>query len=84
MQAVFNLAISVTNHGTKKDYISSNLLTNKRIKVKFHEYKTIISALQIMAGQRSITTNLQSLNAHTYHAMIIVTSGFFKKSFLLI
>ena len=35
MQAVFNLAISVTNHGIKKDYIFYNLLTNKRIKVNF-------------------------------------------------
>ena len=32
-----------------------------------------IAALQIRAGQRSITANLRSLTAHTYHVMIIVT-----------
>ena len=34
-------------------------------------------------GQQSITTNLLPLAAHIYHVMIIVTSGFSRKSFLL-
>ena len=36
------------------------------------------------ASQLSITANLQSLTAHIYCIMIIVTSGFSKKSFFLI
>ena len=43
-----------------------------------------VSVLQIRAGQRSITTNLWSLTTHIYHVMIIVTSGFSKKSFFII
>ena len=39
------------------------------------------SALQIRAGQRSITANLWPLIAHIYHVMIIVTGSFSKKSF---
>ena len=34
-----------------------------------------------MAGQQSINANLQPLTAHVYHVMIIVASGFSKKSF---
>ena len=34
------------------------------------------SALQIKAGQGSITANLQSLTAEIYYVMIIGTSGF--------
>ena len=34
-------------------------------------------------GQQSITTNLLPLAAYIYHVMIIVTSGFSRKSFLL-
>ena len=39
------------------------------------------AALQIRAGQRSITTSLWPLTAHIYHVIIIVTGGFFKRSF---
>ena len=46
--------------------------------------KMVKSALQITAGQRSITTSLRPLTAHLYHVMIIVNSGFSKKHFLLI
>ena len=42
------------------------------------------TALKIRAGQRSITANLWSLTANTYHVMIIVTGGFSEKSFLLL
>ena len=38
------------------------------------------AALQIMAGQRSITANLWPFTAHIYHVMIIVTGGISKKS----
>ena len=38
-----------------------------------------ISALQIGAGQRSVTASLWSLTAHIYHVMVIVTGGFSKK-----
>ena len=41
-------------------------------------------ALQIRAGQRSITANLRPLTAHIYHAMIIVTGNFSKKFSLLL
>ena len=40
-------------------------------------------ALQIRAGQRSITASLWPLTAHAYHVMIIVTSSF-SKSFSLV
>ena len=40
-----------------------------------------VSALQIRAGQWSITANLWPLTTHIYHVMIIVTGGFSKKSF---
>ena len=40
---------------------------------------TLLTALQIRAGQRSITANLWPLTAHIYHVMIIVTGGFSKK-----
>ena len=42
------------------------------------------TVLQIRAGQRSITANLWPLTAHIFHVMIIVTGGFFKKSFFII
>ena len=45
---------------------------------------TYITALQIRAGQRSITANLRTLTAHIYHVMIIEAGGFFKKSFLIL
>ena len=44
----------------------------------------IYAALQIRAGQRSITTNLWPMTTHIYHVMIIVTSGISKKSFFII
>ena len=42
-----------------------------------------ITTLQIRAGQRSIPANIWPLTTHIYHVMIIVTSGFSKKCFLL-
>ena len=42
------------------------------------------SGLQLRAGPRSTTTNLWSLTTHIHHVMIIVTSGFSKKSFFII
>ena len=50
-------------------------------KLYFSDTKT---ALQISAGQRSITANLWLLTGHIYHAMIIVTGDISKKSFFLI
>ena len=44
-------------------------------------YIYIYTALQIKAGQQSITDNLWPLTGHIYHVMIIVTSSFSKKSF---
>ena len=44
----------------------------------------IYAALQIRAGQRSITANLWPMTTHIYHVMIIVTSGISKKSFFII
>ena len=41
----------------------------------------ITSALQIRAGQWTITANLWPLTTHIYHVMIIVTSGFSMKPF---
>ena len=46
--------------------------------------KMVKSALQIRAGQQSITPSLWPLTTHLYHVMIIVTSGFSKKYFLSI
>ena len=42
------------------------------------------AALQIRAGQRSITANLRTLTAYIYHVMIIVTGEFSNKSFFLL
>ena len=42
------------------------------------------TALQIRAGQWSVTASLQPLTAHIYHVMIIVSGDFSKKSFLCI
>ena len=44
----------------------------------------LVIALQIRAGQQSITVNLQPLTTHIYHVMIIVTGGFSEKSFFII
>ena len=41
------------------------------------------TVLEIRAGQRSITANLWPLTTHIFHVMIIVTGGFFKKSFFI-
>ena len=41
------------------------------------------TALQIMADQQSITANLWPSTVNIYHVMIIVTSGFSKKSFFI-
>ena len=46
-------------------------------------HKKPMSALQIRTGQWSVTTSLQFLNAHIYRVMIIVTGGFFQKSFFI-
>ena len=46
-------------------------------------HKKPISALQIRTGQWSVTTSLQFLTAHIYRVMIIVTGGFFQKSFFI-
>ena len=44
----------------------------------------IYAAMQIRAGQRSLTANLWPLTAHIYHVMIMVTGGFSKKSIFVI
>ena len=41
------------------------------------------TALQLRAGQRSITTYLRSMTAHICHVMTIVTGSFSKKLLLL-
>ena len=46
-------------------------------------HKKPMSALQIRTGQWSVTTSLQFLTAHIYRVMIIVTAGFFQKSFFI-
>ena len=59
-----------------------NLCEIQRIPfLKFQAMHCITTALQIRAGQRSITVNLPPLTAHIYHVMIIVTGGFSSKSF---
>ena len=42
------------------------------------------SVLQIRTNQQSITANLWPLTTHIYHVMIMMTGGFFNKSFLII
>ena len=44
-------------------------------------YIYIYTALQIKAGQQSITDNLWPLTGHIYNVMIIVTGSFSTKSF---
>ena len=44
----------------------------------------MLAALQIRANQQSITANLWNLTAYIYHALIIVTGGFSKKTFFII
>ena len=43
-----------------------------------------VLALQIRASQWLITANFWPFTTHIYHVMIIVTGGFFKKSFCII
>ena len=52
--------------------------------VKKIKIKNVTPALQLRSSQWSITANLWSLPAHIYNVTIIVTSGFSKKSFLLL
>ena len=47
-------------------------------------YQEPMPALQIRAGQRSITASLRFLTTHIYHVMIIVTVDFSKKSFFIL
>ena len=49
----------------------------------YNSIPIIHTVLQVRAGQRSITAKLWLLASHIYHVMIIVTSSFSKKSFLL-
>ena len=66
--------------GPDDNYIRMEMPFNS-LMTEFFEGST---ALQIRAGQLSITTNLWPLTAHIYHVMIIVTRGFPKKSFFII
>ena len=63
-------------------FFSDNM--NKAIFLIPEHSSLMESALQIRAGQGSITTNLLPLTAHVYHVMIIVTSWFCKKYFFFI
>ena len=49
-----------------------------------HVFPLCLYILQIRAGQRSITPNLWPLTTHIFHVMIIVTSEFSKKYFLIL
>ena len=51
---------------------------------KNHILFEICAALQIRAGQWSLTANLWPLSAHIYHVMIMMTGGFSKKSIFII
>ena len=55
-----------------------NFLALKKASNKMYNKRT---ALQVRAGQQSITANIWPLTAHIYHKIIIVTGGFSKKSF---
>ena len=72
----------------KKECIFCNVYFAQRnfvfLTFRFSLNVQYIAALQIRAGQRSITASLWPLTAHIYHVMIIVTGGFSKKSFLLL
>ena len=56
---------------------SGNNINCKRL----YKNKYENTALQIRAGEWSITANLSSLTPHIYHVIIIVTGGFSKKFF---
>ena len=58
-------------------WVKFSLWGNEHI---FGQWRESPSVLQI----RAITINLWPLTAHTYHLMIIMNSGFSKKSLLLI
>ena len=61
------------------------LLCNNRNKTKYFPLQNPFledPVLQIRDSQQSITANLWPLTAHIYYVMIIVTSGFSKKSFI--
>ena len=62
----------------KEKYLLNSLFEKLKNKV------LVKPALQIRAGQRSITASLRFLTAHIYQVMIIVTGGFSKKSFFII
>ena len=47
-------------------------------------FRSLLTALQIRASQRSITTSLWPLTAHMYYVMITATRGISKKSFFVI
>ena len=47
-------------------------------------FHSLLTALQIRATQRSITTSLWPLTAHMYYVMITATRGISKKSFFII
>ena len=64
------------------NFFSDNM--NKAIFLIPEHSSLMESALQIRAGQGSITINLSPLTAHVYHVMIIVTSWFCKKYFFFI
>ena len=55
-----------------------NFLALKKASNKMYNKRT---ALQVRAGQWSITANIWPLTAHIYHKIIIMTGGFSKKSF---
>ena len=83
--SIFRIAaITVTNisiHYFATEWCSFNLL--KPGVAFLYPLKTSEKhgpALQIRAGQRSITANLPPLTVHIYHVMIIVTGSFSRKS----
>ena len=63
-------------------YIKIN--TSKHFRLVLSLKWVILAMLQIRAIQRPIAANLWFSTLHIYDAMIIVTGGFSKKSFLLL
>ena len=70
---------------TKNGFGLAHKIINSKTLISFPFFGKVLpsvkSALQIRAGQLLITANLQPLTGHIYHAMIIVTVSFSKKSF---
>ena len=67
-------------------FFKSNILKFHKPYPKQHDLTSLrlrLAALQIRAGERSITANPQHLTTHIYHEMITMTGGFFKNFFLL-